>query len=440
MAQKPGRSAGGVVKNWFGRLLLKAAGIGLSLTDPKGWKTLGGGTYTGKSVDENTAMQVSAVWACVRILAESIGQLPWGVYQRQRNGNMIKVDHDLGTILVETPNADMTSVEFREAVQSNLGLQGNGYSLRNVNGAGNVSSLYPVPSSEMIPQRDRYTREISYRFYDRGQWEVLPREKVWHLRGFGTNGLVGYSPIGYMRQAMGLAMAAEEFGANVFARGAHPSLIVKIPEWLDDNQREKAQKNLDDLYAGLKNAHKPMMLEGGMALDAGGAIMQPEDLQLLELRRFQLHEIARIWGVPPHMLADMERATFSNIEEMSLGFVMFTLLPWLRRWEDSATRWLLKPAERKSLRVMFNFDGLLRANTQARAEYLRTMVANGLMSRNEARAKENMNLVEGKGMDDYTVQSNMISVDELAAVAAAMKKNKSAPDWASNMSDWRAVA
>lgn len=441
MAQKPGRG-GGVIKQFVGRMLLKLGGIGLSLTDPKGWAGIGGGysTHSGKAVDAEQAMQISAVWGCVRILAESIGQLPWGVYEKQKNGNAEKVDHPLAEILTLSPNADMTTVEFREAGQTNLGLSGNGYMLKETRGSGDVSSLYPVPSTQMVPQRDRQTGAISYKFNDRGQWEVLPREKVWHLKGFGSNGLVGYNPIAYMRQAMGLALAAEEFGAKVFAKGAHPSLIVNTPVWLSDEQRPVARKVLEDMYGGLQNSHKPFLLEGGMTIDKGGSIISPEDLQLLQLRRFQLHEICRLYGVPPHMLADLERATFSNAEQLSVEFVTFCLLPWLRRWEESANRWLLKPADRSRFMVRFNFDGLLRADTAARAEYLRTMVANGLMNRNEARGKENLNRVDGKGMDDYTVQSNMISVDDLAAVAAAMNKSGEAPKWASNLPHYKEVA
>lgn len=173
-----------------------------------------------------------------------------------------------------------------------------------------------------------------------------------------------------------------------------------------------------------------MLLEGGMEFDENARVMPPEDLQLLALRKFQVSEICRLYGVPPHMLAELERATFANIEEMSLEFVMFTLLPWLRRWEASSNRWLLKPADRSRFFVAFNFDGLLRANTQARAEYITKMVANGLMSRNEGRAKENLNRSEDPGMDDYTVQSNMISVDDLGALADSIRSKGNPPKWA----------
>lgn len=430
MAQEPGARAS-LTQRAVGWALRKAAayaGQALSLTDASGWRPLlGGSTSSGRAVNDTTAMQVSAVWACIKILAESVGMLPLAVYERQKNGNAEKVDHPLSEILVDSPNGDMTTVEFREAGQVNLGLQGNGYNLVERRGDGNVLSLYPLPAITVVPERNRQTYEIQYRVLERGKWETYPREKIWHLRGFGFNGLIGYSPIGMMRQAMGLSLASEEFGARVFAQGAHTSGVVKIPQWLKDDQRAAAQKNLQDVYAGLENAHKLMLLEGGMEFDANAGMIPPQELQLLELRKFQVHEICRLYRVPPHMVADLERATFSNIEQMSLEFVMFTLLPWLRRWEASADRWLLKPGDRTRFFVRFNFEGLLRADSQARAEYLTKMVANGLMSRNEARAKENLNRSTEAGMDDFTVQSNMVSVDDLSKLVAKMQSNGTAP-------------
>lgn len=398
-------------------------GVSLATTDPRlsQW-VQGGDTYTGRNVTDNSAMQVSAVWACVRILAESVGQLPWSVLQRQSNGNMVKVDgHPLGDLLNLSPNVDMTTIEFREAVQVNLGLRGNGYCFRDTNGAGRVSSLYPVESWRVTPHRKRDTGELVYNVIDRGRTEQLPREKIWHVKGFGSNGLVGFSPIGFMRQAIGLSLATEEFQARFFGNGGRPSAVASIPQWLKPDQRAEARENLLRLFSGLENAHKVQLLEGGMKLEPWA---QPlDDLQFLQLRQFNLEEICRIYGVPPHRIADLSHATFSNIEQLSLEFVMFTLLPWLRRWEESANRWLLLPKERGSFTLQFNFEGLLRADTTTRGEFLSKMVAAGIMARNEARAKNNQNRVDDPGMDAYTVQSNMISVDDLQAVADAMRGN-----------------
>jgi HK97 family phage portal protein len=425
------QSGGGV--SWWRKALISMALKGsmrdstqsLSTTDVSGWNRLFNMSYTGKAVNDETAMQVSTVWACVKILAESVGMLPLGIYEKQKNGNSEKVDHPLAEVLVHSPNADMTSQEYREAGQVNLGLQGNAYSFVERNGAGQVSSLYPIESKNVVPERDRDTGRIQFKVNDRGQWNTYPREKIWHVKGFGNTGLIGYSPIGAARQAMGISLATEEFQARFFANGARPSAVVTVPAWLDDKQRPKARENLQQLLGGLQNAHKVALLEGGMTLGEWG--MPLDDLQFVELRRFQLHEICRMYRVPPHMVADLERATFSNIEQMSLEFVQFTLLPWLRRWEESAERWLLKPGDRSKYMVRFNFEGLLRADTAARSEYLAKMVANGMMSRNEARAKENLNSVTGQGMDDYTVQSNMVTVGNLDAIALRNSAPRSTP-------------
>lgn len=419
--------------SWWRKALLSLALKGsmrdtsepLSLIDPRGWGRLMPTSYTGKAVNDETAMQITVVWACVKILSESIGMLPLGVYRKEGNGNAVKDDdHPLAEILVHSPNADMTSQEYREAGQTNLGLQGNAYSIVERNGAGNVSSLMPVESRNVVPERNKETNRIQFKVNDRGRWETLPREKIWHIKGFGSNGMVGYSPIGAARQAMGLSLASEEFQARFFGSGARPSAVAKIPQWLKEDQRKIARENLHKLLGGLENAHRVHLLEGGMELEPWGLPL--EDLQFVELRRFQLHEICRLYRVPPHMVADLERATFSNIEQMSLEFVQFTLLPWLTRWERGAERWLMKPQDREKFMVRFNFEGLLRADTVARAEYLTKMVANGMMSRNEGRAKENLNKVAAVGMDDYTVQSNMINVDDLEKIAASIGKSKPA--------------
>lgn len=404
-----------------------AFGRTLSLTDPDGWAHPswgGGGTYAGKTVTEISAMQMSAVFGCVRILAESIGALPWSIYEKDKQGNAKKVDHPLSGVLIDSPNADMTDVEFREAGVVNLALQGNAYSLKETNGAGNIASLYPIPAGNVEKKR-KDDGAIQFRVCDRGKWETYPQEKIWHVPGFGSNGLTGFSPIGYQRQAIGLGLATEEFGARFFGQGATTSGVVNVPDWLKDEQRLKAREILQQKYEGLGNAHKLMLLEGGMQFTS--VSMPLEDAQFLETRRFQVNEIARIYRVPPHMLADLERATFSNIEHMSIEFVVFTLQPYLTRFERSVSKWLLKPGERGRFFLRFNLEGLLRGDSDARAKFYAAMLQNGVYNRNEVRALENMNQVAGQGMDEYTVQSNMAPIDALAALLAGKQPAAAAP-------------
>lgn len=428
MAQKSGHGLSWITRtaHWVGR---KAAGVAVTLLpkDEKIWRSMfGGGTYAGKTVNDDTALAASAVWSCVKILAECIGSLPLAVYERdKKTGNATKVDHPLAAILTATPNADMTDVEFIEAGQVNLGLRGNAYSYIERSAGGDVISLYPIAAHRVEPRRDE-RGEIVYRVNEDGRWESVPREKIWHIRGFGNTGLVGYSPIGVMRQAIGMSLGAEEFQARFFGSGARPSAVASIPAWLKDDQRKIARENLQATLGGLENAHKIHLLEGGMKLEPWGLPL--EDLQFVELRRFQIAEICRIYRIPPHMVADMERATFSNIEQMSLEFVMYTLLPWLTRWEAATNRWLLKPGERERFFVRFNFEGLLRADSAARAQLYATLLQNGVKTRNEIRALENDNRSEDDGMDDFTVQSNMVAIDKLAALTAAnLNKPQPAP-------------
>jgi len=397
------------------------AGVSVTLKDAALGRWFGGTTYTGKAINDETAMQISVVWSCVRILAETFGALPWGVYRRDSRGNAEQVDHALAQVLITSPNADMTSVEYRESSMVNMGLRGNCYALKNFNGAGNISSLYPVPAAHVEPKREP-DGTITYRVLDRGQWETYPQDKIWHVKGFGSNGLVGYSPIGYVRQAMGLALATEEFGARFFGQGARSSGVVKIPAWLNDDQRKIARENLSKAYEGLENSHKLWLLEGGM--EYSSVSMPMDDAQFLETRRFQLQEICRIFRVPPHMVADLERATFSNVEHLSQDFVTYTLLPYLTRFEQSASKWLFKPGERGQYFIRFNVEGLLRADTAARGAFYAQMLQNGVYSRNEVRAKENMNRVDG--LDDYTVQSNMTLVQLVEQMQRAAAGNAAA--------------
>lgn len=370
----------------------------------------GAPTYAGKTVTEQTAMQITAVWGCVRVLAETAGGLPVAVYEKDKSGNAHKVDHDLSRLFVSAPNADMSRVEFVESIVANIALGGNGYSMIERNGPGMVTSLYPFPGKVQPKRKDDGT--IYYRMEDRGKWEDVPREKVWHVKGFGTNGLVGLSPIGYARQALGMALAAEEFQARFFGQGANPSWLISFPTWLTREQRATARENVRNLWQGTDNAHTAAILEGGMT--ATPATMPLEDAQFLQLRGFTIQEICRLYRVPPHMVMDLSRSTNNNIEHQGTEFVMFSAAPYLTRIEAAFSRWLLPPGERERFFLRFNVDGLMRATAAVRAAFYASAIQNGWLSRNEVRALENRNRVELEGMDSYTAQSNLLPVDALA--------------------------
>lgn len=403
---------------WTGLKAQQYASAALGLTDPAlaSWFS-GGTTAAGKAVTATTAMQITTVWACVRVLAETVGSLPWGIYRQDKSGNSEKIDtHPLADVLIGSPNKDMTSLELREAKTANLALQGNGYSLIERNGAGNVASIYPIPAGG-VQCRRLDSGVLEYKVNDRGRWETYPQDKIWHWKGFGTHGWTGLSPIAYARESMGLALGAEDFGARLFSQGAAASAIFSIPQWLKDDQRKEARKAIKESTTGAINMHNPLLLEGGITTQPG--IFPPEDLQFLQLRQFQVHEICRLFRISPHMIADLERATNNNIEQLSLEFVMYTMLPYFRRIEESAQKWLFKPAERGQFFLRFNFEGLLRADSVARAQLYSIMLQNGVYNRNEVRALENRNRSEAEGMDEYTVQSNMAIIDQLANLVAA---------------------
>jgi HK97 family phage portal protein len=388
---------------------------------------LGGGpSASGKHVTVNAAMGISAAWSCMRVLSETIGSIPWALYRDTGNGNAEKEsDHWLSELLI-SPNADMTSVEYRELAVLGLSQSGNSYSLKQVAAKGRVTSLMPMKTEDVRVMRKLGSNsklaipegEPFFRVTDRGQPLDLPREKVFHIKGFGSDGLVGLSPISAARETLGGALASEEFGNRFFSQGGLPSATVTIPGWLDQDQRDKARLMLTQMITGLGNAHKFALFEGGMKPEPWGG-MPLEDMQFLALRKFSVSEICRFYRVPPHMVMELDKATFSNIEQQSQEFVTYSLLPYFTRIEAAVQKWLLPPGERGKYFLRFNFEGLLRADSTARANFYNSALQNGWMNRNEVRAKENLNRAEG--LDAYTVQLNMTTVDKLGKEPVAPK-------------------
>lgn len=387
----------------------------------------GGYSSAGKVVNESTALTLSAVWACQRVLSETIGALPWGVYKRDPEGNLEKAPEHPMSRLLYAPNADMTGEEFREALVLNLCQSGNAYSYVDRLGGELVTSLYPLPSSKVQPAR-RADGTVYYKVLNaQGIWQDEPRERIWHVKGFGNDGLVGLSPLAAAREAIGFALAAEEFGSKFFAQGGKPSGFVTVPNFFTPDQRKIARENLNQLVGGMANAHKFALFEGGMKLEPW-ASMPLNDMEFLLLRKFSVDEICRFYRVPPHMVAQLDKATFSNIEQQSQEFANYSLIPYLTRIEASWSRWLLSPADQATYVLKFNLDGLLRGDSAARAALYPVMLQNGVMTRNEVRAKENLNRSDDAGMDDHTVQEQMVPVSMIEALLdSKIQKNKAPP-------------
>ena len=384
-----------------------------------GWSFLFGGTTSGKAVNERTAMQTSAVYSCVRILAESVAGLPLHVYERTANGSKsTKPSHPLYRLLHDEPNREMTSFVFRETLMSHLLLWGNAYAQIIRDGRGFPLALYPLLPDRMAVDRNEIG-ELVYTYQsDKGQVK-LRRENILHIPGLGFDGLIGYSPIAMAKNAVGLALATEDYGATFFANGANPGGVLEHPGVIKPEQADRLRESWQSQFGGA-NAHKVAVLEEGLKFHQMS--IPPEQAQFLETRKFQINEIARIFRVPPHMVGDLEKSSFSNIEQQSLEFVKYTLDPWVVRWEQSLQQALILPSEKATIFIKFNLDGLLRGDYQSRMQGYSTGIQNGFMSVNDVRGLEDMNLLTAEeGGDLHFVNGNMV---KLADVGAAYKPNE----------------
>ena len=366
-------------------------------TAGSGYTFFMGGTTAGKVVTERSAMQMTAVYSCVRILAEAIAGLPLHLYRYREDGGKEKAtDHPLYLLLHDEPNPEMSSFVFRETLMTHLLLWGNAYAQIIRNGKGEVMALYPLMPNKMSVDRDEngqlyytYTRSAEEaKTADSGRVILLPKD-VLHIPGLGFDGLVGYSPIAMAKNAIGLAIATEEYGAKFFANGAAPSGVLEHPGTIKDPQR--VREAWQSQFGGSANSGKIAVLEEGMKYTP--ISISPEQAQFLETRKFQINEIARIFRVPPHMVGDLEKSSFSNIEQQSLEFVKYTLDPWVVRWEQSIARTLLTEDEKRAYFVKFNLEGLLRGDYASRMNGYATARQNGWMSANDIRELENLDRI-----------------------------------------------
>ena len=377
---------------------------------PPAWvtRTFGQDTAAGVEVNEDTALQTAAVFACVRILAETVASLPLITYRRLNDRAKERAkDFYLYPILHDSPNGEMTSMEWRETMQGHLALRGNAFSEIEFSNSGRVRGLWPLHPDKILLKRDKESDELFYEYRLPEKFgaapKTLPAWRVLHLRGLGSNGLVGYSPIAMARQAIGLSMATEEFGARYFGNGAQPGGVLEHPGILGEEGHKRIKASWDEAHGGLAKSHRIAIIEEGMKYQQVG--IAPEDSQFLQTRKFQLSEIARFFRIPPHMLADLDRATFSNIEHMGIEFVVYTLSPWLTRWEQRMALSLLSENERKQYFIEHLVAGLLRGDIQSRYTAYATGRQWGWLSRNDVREIENMNPIEGG--DDYLSPLNM---------------------------------
>ena len=388
-----------------------------------------GGTTSGKAVNERSAMQMTAVYACVRILSEAIASLPLHVYRYNDAGDPSRAGskekalaHPLYGILHDEPNPEMSAFSFRETLMTHLLLWGNGYAQVIRNGRGEIVALYPLMPDRMTVDRDaqgnifyEYARADGDARTMGGKSAVrLAPSDVLHIPGLGFDGLVGYSPIAMAKNAIGMGLACDEYGASFYQNGAQPGGVLEHPGVVKDPKRVRDSWNA--IYQGSANAHRIAVLEEGMAYKP--ISISPEQAQFLETRKFQIDEIARIFRVPPHMVGDLEKSSFSNIEQQSLEFVKYTLAPWITRWEQAIYRALLSQAEKERFFVRFNVEGLLRGDYQSRMTGYSIARQNGWMSANDIRELENLDRIPAEdGGDLYLINGNMLTLAQAGAFA-----------------------
>ncbi len=381
-----------------------------------------GGSTSGKQVTERSAMQMTAVYSCVRILSEAVAGLPLHLYRYKEGGGKEKaIDLPLYRLMHDEPNPEMSSFVFRETLMTHLLLWGNAYAQIIRNGKGEVIALYPLMPNKMRVERDENGSLYYEYIHSSDEADTMKNTtvrltpyNVLHIPGLGFDGLVGYSPIAMAKNAIGMAIACEEYGAKFFANGAAPSGVLEHPGVIKDPQ--KVREAWQSQFGGSQNANKIAVLEEGMKYTP--ISISPEQAQFLETRKFQINEIARIFRVPPHMVGDLEKSSFSNIEQQSLEFVKYTLDPWVMRWEQSLSRALFTEEEKKTLFFKFNVEGLLRGDYQSRMNGYATARQNGWMSANDIRELENMDKIPAEqGGDLYLINGSMLPMQNAGAYA-----------------------
>lgn len=364
-------------------------------------------TYSGVHVTPQSALTYAAVFACVRVLSEAVGTLPLNLFEQRGKTRDKALEHPLYQLLHFAPNDWMTAQEFWEWVLACLNLRGNAYAhINRVRGI--VRELLPLAPGCVTPkQADDWT--VTYEVIEKGVAKVYPASEILHVKLFSTDGLTGLSPIGWARQTIGFGLASQEHGGRLFSNNAKPGGVLSTDKPLTLEASKRLIANVEEVVGGLENSGKTLVLGDGMKWTQIG--MSSQDAQWIEARKLNRSEVAGVFRVPPHFIADLERATFSNIEHQDLGFVKHALMPYLRRIEQRIWLSLLTPAEKRTYFAKFNQDGLLRGDAKSRAEALWYQMQGGALSPNEWRELEDRNPREGG--DVFLTPANMAIDGEL---------------------------
>jgi HK97 family phage portal protein len=395
------------VRTW---LLEKLGGVPAEQLEKRSWEVVLNAYKENRQsangiVTPESSLRLSAVFACVRVLAETMASIPLQMYERKSKGERERItDHPLIRVL-DDPNPYMTQFDVTETLVQHLALRGNAFCQIDYDERGRIVGLWPLPPQNIIESKIQGDQRL-YLYQDEKDTRWISSEIIWHLRGIG-NGLWGYSPIGLMRRAVSLGLSAEEFGWRFFENDARPGIVLEHPGKLSDEAHKNLRESFEEAHKGLSKSHRATILEEGMKIHEVG--IPPEDAQFLETRKFQVTEIARIFRVPPHMIADLERSTNNNIEHQGIEYVKFSILPWARRIEQSAKKNLMLPQDRQRYFLEYLMAGLERGDIGSRYQAYAVGRQNGWLSANDIRKLENMNPVDGG--DVYLVPLNMVPAD-----------------------------
>lgn len=389
--------------------------VGGRLVTPDKGSQLGpvsaGGSIGDSSITDERSLQISTVWACVRLIANVTSSLPLDIFETATDGARKKADLSmpLARLLKYRPNQFMTATSFRMAMTMQLALYGNAYALIERNKVGDVISLFPLlaPNMDVLMEKG----ELVFKYHRDNEYVRYKRADIFHLAGLGFNGLVGLSPIAFAAKTSGVAIAMEDQQRDFYANGAKaPKILTTGDKVLSKEQRAAVEKNFEEITGGPVRK-RLWILEGGF--DTKDIGVSAQDAETMAARRFQVSELARFFGVPPHLVGDVEKSTSwgSGIEQQNLGFLQYNLSSVLGIWEDAVWRWLVKPEDITKVHAEHNIDGLLRGDSTARGTHLKTLVDCGLLTINEGRALDNRPPLPGGGV--ATRQSQNVPLDQL---------------------------
>lgn len=390
-----------ILKKWFG----KKSGEPPNALTPEAVAEMRGITYdsyTGRQVTTLRAMQMTAVFGCVRVLSESVGMLPCSLFERTDKGKFPAVKERLFKLLSLKPNGYMTPQEFWELVMVCLCLRGNFYAYK-VKAFGEVIELLPLNPDSVTPKLNERWEPVYEVTFPDGTQDALTQDEIWHVRIFTLDGLKGVNPIAFARHAIALGLATEEHGSRLFGNGTVTSGVLQTDQLLSDEAFSRLKTEFQEEHQGLGNSHKPLILEQGLKWQS--IALNADDAQFLETRKFQLEEICRMFRVPQHLVQNTDRATFSNIENLGRGFINYSLIPYLTRIEQRINIGLVSSDNIGRLYAKFNTGALLRGDTTSRFNSYKTAIQNGIYSPNECREFEDMNPREGG--DIYLTPMNM---------------------------------